>query len=139
MTRIMPIIAAIALLFFCATAGAQEATIKIVEVSWLTEGAEPDVQNYQLYVGDTDVVDDMDRFGDPIAFNPNDSDPPAQLGSDYEMTVPAGQVQTKYFSVTAIDTSGNESARASPVSITIDNDPPVAPQGLTVTIRIVPE
>jgi hypothetical protein len=77
------------------------------------------------------------KFGDPIPFNPNDPASPASMTFNYDLTVPADSVVTKWFSVTAIDTSGNESGLATPVSVTIDNEAPSAPTGLTVTVRIV--
>jgi hypothetical protein len=129
----------ILLIIFCLAvafpAAAQDAINKVIDLRWQTEGAEPDVQSYQLYAGDSDTT--LVPFGDPIPFNPNAPDAAEQLTADYTIAVPAGQEVTKWFSVTATDTSGNESGLATPVSVLIDNQPPAAPQGLTVTIRII--
>jgi hypothetical protein len=114
---------------------AQEAVDKVIDVRWQTEGAEADVQFYQVYAGESDTT--LVKFGDPIPFNPNEAGAAEQLSLDYSMTVPAGETVTRWFSVTAIDTSGNESALATPVSVVIDNQPPAAPTGLTVTIRLL--
>lgn len=119
--------------FLCGTAQAQ--STKTVDVFWQTEGAEPDVQYYQLYVGDSDTT--LQRFGDPILHNPLNPDAPSEIHIDYPLEVPAGETVVRWFSVTAIDTSGNESALATPVSATVDNEAPGAPRGLTVTVRIV--
>ena len=105
-----------------------------VTVSWQTDNAEPDVQYYQVYMGDSDTT--LVPFGDRIFFNPNDS-PATTLTVSPDIEVPAGGEVTKWFSVTAIDTSGNESSLATPVSVTIDAKPPAAPTGLTVVINII--
>jgi hypothetical protein len=137
MKRITFLIIGMACIIFAIAiaANAQEAVEKAIDLRWQTEGAEPDVQFYQLYAGDSDTT--LVKFGDPIPFNPNAPDAAEQLTADYTITVPAGQEVTKWFSVTAIDTSGNESDLATPVSVVIDNQPPGIPQGLTVTIRII--
>lgn len=116
-------------------ANAQQATSKVIDIYWQTAGAEPDVQYYQLYTGPSDT--ELQAFGAPIPFNPNAADAPEQVNVDYTLEVPAGEEVTQWFSVTAIDTSGNESALATPVSVTVDNMAPSAPQGLTVTIRVI--
>jgi hypothetical protein len=108
---------------------------RAVDLRWQTEGAEPDVQYYQLYSGDSDTT--LEKFGDPIFFNPNDPAAPEQITHELTIAVPAGEVVTRWFSVSAIDTSGNESPLAVPVSVNIDNIPPTAPSGFTVTIKIV--
>lgn len=126
---------AIFCLLFTFPAVAQDAIDKVIDVRWQTEGAEPDVASYQLYAGDSDTT--LVAFGEPIPYNPNEPDAAEQLTADYTMTVPAGEVVTKWFSVTAIDTSGNESDLATPVSVVVDNQPPAAPTGLSVTIRLV--
>ena len=133
MVRSILIAAAIVLLFSFAVQ-AQEVT-KVIDVRWQTDNAEDDVQSYQLYAGDTDLT--LVRFGDPIPFSPLAADAPEQLTANYDMVVPAGQTVTKWFSVTAIDTSGNESLLATPVSVVVDNQPPAPPQGLMVTIRLI--
>jgi hypothetical protein len=113
----------------------QETTNKVIDLTWQTDNAEPDVQYYQIYSGDSDTT--LVKFGDPIAFNPNDPDAPTSLTFNYDLVVPADSVVVKWFSVSAIDTSGNESGLATPISVTIDNEAPAAPTGLTVSIRIV--
>jgi hypothetical protein len=113
----------------------QEMTNKVVDLTWQTDNAEPDVQYYQIYSGDSDTT--LVKFGDPIPFNPNDPAAPTSMTFNYDLTVPADSVVTKWFSVTAIDTSGNESLLATPVSVTIDNEAPSAPTGLTISIRVV--
>ena len=100
---------------------------RVIDLSWQTEGAEPDVQYYQVYAGDSDTT--LVKFGEPIAFNPNDPSAPTNISFGYDLVVPANSVVVKWFSVTAIDTSGNESLLATPISVTIDNEPPAAPQG----------
>lgn len=136
-TRTLPIIMICAIILALATITmAQTATSKVIDIYWQTTGAEPDVQYYQLYTGPSDT--ELQAFGDPIPFNPNATDAPEQIQQQYDLEVPADAEVTQWFSVTAIDTSGNESALATPVSVTVDNQAPGAPTGLTVTVRVIP-
>lgn len=135
MKKLLSVAAILMLLVFFL--GVLPVAANTITVSWDTTTAEDDVQYYQLYVGDTDTT--LVKFGDLIPFNPLQPDTPVEMSTNYEIVVPAGQVVTKWFSVTAIDTSGNESALATPVSVTVDAQPPSAPTGLSVTINIVIE
>jgi hypothetical protein len=47
---------------------------------------------------------------------------------------PDGQTKTYYFTMTAFDTSGNESAKSNEVSATIDFEAPGVPTQLKVTV-----
>lgn len=135
MKKLILITMLVLIVLFTNSAYAQETSNKVIDLTWQTSNAEPDVQYYQIYAGDSDTT--LVRFGELIHFNPNDPASPDSLMFDYEFIVPADSIVTKWFSVTAIDTSGNESNLAPPVSITVDSEPPSAPAGLTVTVRIV--
>lgn len=50
------------------------------------------------------------------------------------LTSPDGQTKTYYFTLTAFDTSGNESAKSNEVSAVIDFEAPGVPLQLKVTV-----
>ncbi len=50
------------------------------------------------------------------------------------ITVPDGAVTILYFTIDAVDTSGNRSAKSNEVSASIDFQPPGTPITLTVTV-----
>lgn len=116
-------------------AQAQTATDKQVSISW-DAGPEPDIQYYQLYVSSTGDDAEYGPAGDPIPFNPNEPDAPATLSTSYTFVAPAGAETTRWFKVTAIDTSGNESAPSEAVSVTVDNLAPAPPTNLRVEVLI---
>jgi hypothetical protein len=125
----------LALSFAVATVNAQSVTEKQVAISW-DAGQEADIQYYQLYVSASGNDAEYGPAGEPIPFNPNAPDAPATLSADYTFQAPAGEVTTRWFKVTAIDTSGNESAPSEAVSVSVDNEPPSPPENLRVTILI---
>lgn len=118
---------------------AQDATVNVeAEFKWQA-GTEPDLQYYQLYVGDTQDFEAMEPFGEQIPFNPNDPDAPTTIEHGTPLTVAAGAVTTKHFALTAIDTSGNESQPSTSVAVVIDKEPPSIPIELKVTVKVVVE
>lgn len=125
----------IVVLCFGSVVTAQTATDKQVAISW-DAGTEPDIQSYQLYVSSTGDDADYGPAGDPIMYNPNEPDAPTTLSTNYTFVAPAGEVTTRWFKVTAIDTSGNESAPSEAVSVTVDNQPPGPPQNVRVEVII---
>lgn len=131
---ILPIVLLCTLLLF-GTAMGQTASDKQVALSW-DAGTEPDIQYYQLYVSPTGDDADYGAAGNPIPFNPNDPEAPTTLSTDYTFSAPAGEVTTRWFKVTAIDTSGNESLPSEAVSVTVDNQPPEPPTNLRVEVLI---
>lgn len=114
---------------------AQTVTDKQVSISW-DAGSEADIQTYQLYVSSTGADDSYGPAGDPIPFNPNAPDAPATLTTNYTFVAPAGEVTTRWFKVTAIDTSGNESDPSDAVQVSVDQQPPSAPTGVRVEVLI---
>lgn len=117
-----------------------------ITLTWSVEGADVDTQYYQLWVGDSDTT--LERAGDPIPFSPLNPESPASLTTDYTLTVSDGTETTKWFSVSAIDTSGNECVPSDTraicadkqppiVSKTIDTLPPNPPTQLSVVINLV--
>ena len=115
---------------------AQSVPDRVIKLSWSVSNAEDDVKGYQVYISDS-PTEGWSPAGDFIDFNPMaNTEGVTTLSSNYELVVPTGQVVTKYFTVTATDTSGNESAFASPVSVVIDKQPPAPPTGFTVVVEI---
>jgi hypothetical protein len=115
-------------------AAAQETSAKQVEISW-DLGPEHDIKGYQLFAGDSDTT--LQPVGELIEVNPLDPEAPPRMATNYELEAPAGSTVVKWFSVAAVDTSNNQSALATPVSITIDSEPPATPTGLTVKVVVV--
>lgn len=135
----------IILLFFllgalCLTANvasAQSITQKTINVSWSVENVEEDIAAYQLYAGDTNDAAALQPVGERILFNPLDNpNSLTRLSTDYVLEAPEGQVTYKYFAVTAIDTSGNESNLSSISGAVVDNEPPAPPSGFRVEVQI---
>lgn len=114
---------------------AQTITDKQVAISW-DAGSEPDIQTYQLYVSSTGADDSYGPAGNPIPFNPNDPNAPATLTTNYTFVAPVGEVTTRWFKVTAIDTSGNESDPSEAVQVSIDQQPPSSPTGIRIEVLI---
>lgn len=105
-------------------------------MSWQVDNAEPDVQHYQLYVSNTGEEGSFGPAGDRLNFSPSASDNPPRLSTSYTFSAPVGQVTRRWFTVTAIDTSGNESQPATPVEVVVDQEPPGPPEGLRVVVVI---
>jgi hypothetical protein len=132
---ILALVIGIALMVLPVALQAQTAADKQVAISW-DAGTEPDIQYYQLYVSSTGNDAEYGPAGDAIPFNPNDASAPTTLSTNYTFLAPEGETTTKWFKVTAIDTSGNESLPSEAASVTIDNQAPPAPTGLRIEILI---
>jgi fibronectin type 3 domain-containing protein len=135
MKKLSMILMVCLILLFAGNLNAQSVTDKQVSLSW-DAGTEPDIQYYQLYVSTSGDDAEYGPVGDPISFNPNDPTAPATLSASYTFQAPAGAVTTRWFKVTAIDTSGNESAPSEAVLVSVDNEPPSAPTGIRVAVII---
>jgi hypothetical protein len=118
-----------------------------VDITWSLENVEPDVQYFRLYVNDTDDFSTATQLGEDMAYNPNGGNEVFQFPS-MSLTIPDDQDVTKYFWVTAVDTSGNECGPGythqkcidnppEMVAVQFDNLPPLPPTGLTVTARVI--
>jgi len=125
----------LALSFAVTTANAQSVTDKQVSISW-DAGSEPDIQYYQIYVSSSGDDAEYGPAGEPIPFNPNEPSAPATIQAEYTFHAPAGEVTTRWFKVTAIDTSGNESDPSEAISVSVDNKPPSPPTGIRVEVLI---
>lgn len=64
--------------------------------------------------------------------------PQTEYTAGTPITVPDGQVNTLYFVIDAVDTSGNRSGKSNEVVATIDFQPPGIPIQLKVTVTTVP-
>lgn len=118
---------------FTNTAAAQTVTDKQVALRW-NLGQEPDIALYRVYL--LNEATQTYEVIDTVQVNPNDPATPQVLQSTYQLQVPAGENVTRWFTVSAVDTSGNESDFATPVSVTVDNEAPAPPTGLVIEVLI---
>lgn len=120
-----------------------------IDLTWSLDGLDPDTQAFRLYMHSSPDFSQAVQLGEDLPYNPND--PTAAETFQWpsmNIDVPAGEDVTRYFWVTAVDTSGNECHPGFQHQVCTDNPPdmvevrfdrlpPVPPSGLTVTARVV--
>jgi hypothetical protein len=118
-----------------------------VDLTWSLENLDADVQYFRLYVNDSANFATANQLGEDMMYNPNDTATVFEFPS-MTLAIPDGADVTKYFWVTAVDTSGNECGPGythqrcvenppKMVAVQFDNLPPLPPTGLTVTARVI--
>lgn len=127
------------ILFLLGLSFGQDIPQKQVEITWSVENVEEDIQHYQLYVSDSKDLSTFEPAGEKINFSPLADVDQKRLSTNYTFDAPKNAVTVKWFTVTAIDTSKNESSKAEPIKVTVDNMPPEPPKQLTITVVIRPK
>jgi hypothetical protein len=137
-------------LFFGNQAIAQTAVNQeVIDLTWSLEGLDLDTQSFRVYMSDQPDFLTATQLGEDLPYNPND--PAAAETFEWpsmSIDIPGGEMSTRYFWVTSVDTSGNECGPGndhqvcldvppSMVAVEFDRVPPVPPSGLTVTARVV--
>lgn len=103
---------------------------KALEFAWQQPGSLTDLAGWNLYMSETAGAPGTKVLTIAYAGVPN-----TEYVGTKDLISPDGLTKVYYFTLTATDTSGNESGKSNEVMARIDFEAPLTPFGLRVTIR----